>query len=174
MSEPGQIPYAVPSKRDDEVFTWESQAIQYPPNGEPGISHYRAELAPDVYVDCLLYRDDDGSLIGIFNFFPEGVPGLEQPRTAAVFVHPDHRRKGIATALMQERLARWSGRAPEGALRMTESGAAFLNSQIRRFNATGEYPNYDPARHGSPPLDVDATPWPSRPAEEPQMDTDQE
>ena len=91
----------------DRALSWQSQAEQYPEWGPPGIG-YHPGLVPGVtVVDCLLYRDDKGYVIGILNYFSDDVPPYERAGNVNIFVHPDHRRKGIATALWREAERRW-------------------------------------------------------------------
>ncbi len=61
------------------------------------VRHHIGEFG-GVLVDSLLYRDDDGVLRGILNY-----------RAAKInmWVHPDHQRKGIGTALLVEAMNRW-------------------------------------------------------------------
>ena len=49
-----------------DVYSWASQAMQYPDKGSPGIGYFAGEVGGGLPpVDCLLYRDDDGTVIGI-------------------------------------------------------------------------------------------------------------
>ena len=148
------------NKADEEIFTWDSQASQYPADGPPGISHLRVQIGPpengdsDPRIECLLYRDESGKLVGILNYFPVGVQDLEKPGAGALFVHPEHRRQGIATALSREWLKRWDY-WDEGAMTFSASGAAFVNGQRELLNSTGAYPDYDPARHRYLPIETE-------------------
>ena len=151
MTESGStVPYimAKPSKKDDEIYTWESQAAQYPVSGPPGISHFVAEVPPDITVECLLYREESGELAGIANYFPVDIPPYEMAGNWALFVRPEWRGQGIGTALMVEGMARWDYR--EDHITFTEGGAALVNKARRQINATGGYPNFDPTRHHIP------------------------
>jgi GNAT superfamily N-acetyltransferase len=90
-------------------FDWESQACQYPPTGEPGISLISPTLViggSTTVVDCLLYRDEDGSLVGIFNHYNAGNP-LQAEGSANLWVRPDRQRQGIATALLRRADELW-------------------------------------------------------------------
>ena len=140
--------FAVPSKKDDEIYTWESQVVQYPVMGDPGISYFRGDVSPGVHVDCLLYRDESGTVVGIANYFPMDIPPYEKAGNWALFVRPDRRGEGIGTALMVEGMARWDYR--EDHITFTEGGAALVNKARRQINDTGGYPNFDPTRHHIP------------------------
>ena len=49
-------------------------------------------------IDSLLYRGDDGVLLGMLNYRGGKING---------WVHPDHQRQGIGTALLVEAVSRW-------------------------------------------------------------------
>jgi uncharacterized protein YndB with AHSA1/START domain len=94
------------------LFSWEKQAAQYPRTGPPGISYFRSELLDEsgkvlLFVNCLLYRDETGELIGILNHYPTDIPPYEREGNENVWVRPDHRRQGIGTALVTEAFLRW-------------------------------------------------------------------
>ena len=91
----------------DQVLPWETQAHQYPSKGEPGIHYFRGELGAGRWVDCLLHYDEDGTLSGILNHFPQDIPPYEKKGAANVWVRPDRRRQGIATKLGEHALTRW-------------------------------------------------------------------
>lgn len=114
---------------DEQMSTWESQAGQYPPTGPPGISYFRGELNDQFYVDCLLYRDETGTLAGILNHYPMDIPPLQHAGDKNIWVHPQRRRQGIGTALLLESFFRWGPRQtphPNGP-QLTDSGVRFLS-----------------------------------------------
>jgi hypothetical protein len=67
------------------------QFAQYP-DGPLGISYFRGDMSGDIeedlWVDCLLYRDDSGKVRRIFNYFPVETPP-EMKGNFLVMVHPD-------------------------------------------------------------------------------------
>lgn len=99
-----QLP--TPSIPDGGTLSWESQVVQYPEVGVPGISYYRGEVSTG-FVDCLLWRDQYGHVRGVLNHYPKDFPPWETKGNVNVFIDPTARRQGIATALLQEALTRW-------------------------------------------------------------------
>lgn len=89
-----------------DIFSWDSQGKQYPATGEPGISYFRGDVSDTVWVDCLLYRDDDGTLRGVLNHYPVD-NDFERAGNFNLFVQPSHYRQGIGTALVTEADLRW-------------------------------------------------------------------
>lgn len=101
---------------DLTIYPWESQVNQYPKVGKPGIDLFIGEISvgrvqfdgEDVldarcnYVECLLYRNNKGHVIGILNYYRWGVEGFEEPGNVNVWVHPRRHRRGIGTALLTE------------------------------------------------------------------------
>lgn len=120
---------------DDTRFTWESQAAQYPPSGQPGVSYFRGDVSddgygPGAYVDCLLFRDASGVLVGVLNHYPADFPPYESAGNVLVLVRDDRRRRGIGTALLREAMTRWP--VDLYAQRYTETGADFVGALIAR------------------------------------------
>ena len=89
------------------VYSWASQARQYPPLGVPGISYYPGHTDKGT-IDCLLWRDPNRRLRGILNHYPFDVPGFEKAGNVNLWVHPGWQRKGIGTALVREAQRRWT------------------------------------------------------------------
>lgn len=108
-----------------DVFTWDSQVVQYPHRGDPGVSYFAGELSDGRVVDCLLHRDDKGILQGILNYYREGVDWGpdEKPGNVNLWVKPGRERRGIGTELVQDAVRRW-GVSLEGQ-RYTVAGAHF-------------------------------------------------
>jgi len=112
-------------------MSFESQAKQYPPKGEPGISYYPGYLNDKAgnIVDCLLYRTADGELVGILNHFGFDLPPYEKKGNFTVLVSIHHLRKGIATQLLQEACRRWPIDFTKQ--QYTPAGAALANSFVK-------------------------------------------
>lgn len=121
-------------RADDPIFSWEHQSAQYPARGEPGISYFQAHLPDGKAVDCLLYRDERGELVGILNRFPQDIEPYERAGNASVYVHPQRRRRGIGSALIMEALDRWGLKGDFESF--TDSGAAFAAGLVRRLSGS--------------------------------------
>lgn len=87
-------------------FQWNNQARQYPENGS-GIMYFKGILPSGNHVDCLLYYGADGLLQGYLNYFPIEIPFLQEKGSINIVVRHDRRRKGIATALLNEAIKRF-------------------------------------------------------------------
>lgn len=122
--------------RDDQMYSWESQAVQYPADGPPGISYFRGQLSDELHVDCLLYRDKNGELIGILNHYPSDIPPHERAGDENIWVHPGHRRQGVGSALLLEARVRWGRREGPGDPKLSESGAEWVQALNRRYGGT--------------------------------------
>jgi GNAT superfamily N-acetyltransferase len=120
---------------DGVMPSWESQAAQYSRKGPPGISYFRGQVTDDYHVDCLLYRDEDGELVGILNHYPADFPPYEREADINVWVRPDRRRRGIGTALGLEAASRWEAPRPDQA-RMTASGARWVAAIERQYDSS--------------------------------------
>lgn len=109
-------------------MSFNSQKNQYPDHGPTGISYYPGYLNDpgDHVVDCLLYRNEDGKLIGILNHFGFDLPPYQKKGDVLVMVDPKHQRKGIGTALLRE-----AGKLYDIDLstqKFTKEGAALANA----------------------------------------------
>jgi len=123
------------------IHSWESQARQFPPSWEPGIHLISPEVTVcgrATVVDCLLYYNDENKLVGIWYHYNEGNP-LEQAGSCTLFVHPDHYRQGIATALLRRADELWDLKDQDT---YTDAGNAWIEGLV----AKGKI---DPTRTGS-------------------------
>jgi GNAT superfamily N-acetyltransferase len=121
---------------------WKSQACQYPPTGEPGITLISPTITirgHDTVVDCLLYYSAlTGQLIGIFNHYNENNPEQE-PGSANLWVHPEHQRQGIGTLLLRRADELWD---LQDQAEYTKEGNAWIEGLIKKGSI-------DPTRTGS-------------------------
>ncbi len=130
----------VPAER---MYSWESQVAQYPRTGSPGISYFPGKVSDAMVVDCLLYRDDTGELVGILNHYPVEFPPYQRQGSWNIWVHPGRRRQGIGTALLLEKLIRWgSGEAEEP--KVTDSGLRFFKGLEGKYSG----PEFDRSVEG--------------------------
>lgn len=124
-----------------EVYDWASQVVQYSRRGTPGFTVERHYLKGDHPVDCLLWRDQDGFLRGILNYYPKDIPGDmirtrgiafrmggEKAGNANVWVDPNHRGKGIGTLVAREALKLWPIDITQQ--RFTAAGAALAGKLL--------------------------------------------
>lgn len=118
------------------VVSWESQAGQHDYRGQPGIHLERRSLgmpgAGDfIQIDCLLYRDKRGLLVGILNHHShDGNNPAEREGDITMWVDPHHQRQGIGTALLLDAMHRW--RIDLARQRYTIEGLWFVNGLLRR------------------------------------------
>jgi GNAT superfamily N-acetyltransferase len=123
------VPVAEPGL--EAQHSWESQVVQYPPTGAPGIGYFAGELPGDALpVDCLLWRDETGVVRGILNHYPQDYE-LQKRGSLNLWVDPSYFGRGVATALVLESRERWPGIDPK-AQRYTAAGAAFERALLER------------------------------------------
>lgn len=117
---------------DGMPWPFETQRRQYPETGEPGLSYFRGEFPnrPREWVDCLLWRDENGRLVGILNHYPVDME-LEKKGNFNLFIDPKAKRQGIASALVTEAIKRYKVDLRQQ--RYSEEGAAFINEFVRRL-----------------------------------------
>jgi predicted acetyltransferase len=93
-------------QKHHQIFNWQTQAKQYPENGN-GIEYFKGVMKNDKWVDCLLYYGNDSKLKGVLNFYPFDLPPYEIRGNVNLEVKQSERRKGIATALLDEGIKRF-------------------------------------------------------------------
>lgn len=93
------------------MLSWESQVVQYPKREGTFIEHFLGKTSLGD-VDCLLFYRD-GELLGILNHYGFDAPNspiaalltgseyMERKGNINIFIHPDHKKEGIATALLR-------------------------------------------------------------------------
>lgn len=91
----------------ETMFGFDSQVEQFDRVGPSGISYVKGELSATTHVNCLLYRDDDGVLIGVLYHYPQDVTPWEKAGNVNVLVDPAQQRRGIGSQLLREALRRW-------------------------------------------------------------------
>lgn len=120
------------------AYDWPSQVRQYAYRDAPGIGferHSTAEMGAQLgdviaVIDCVLYRDENGLLVGILNHYDGNNP-MEAKDNVNLWVAPDHQRQGIGTALLREAFIRW----PEIDLeqqRYTRQGVLFIDGLLKK------------------------------------------
>lgn len=117
---------------DGMPWPFKTQKRQYPAKGEPGLSYFRGEFPnePGRWVDCLLWRDNKGNLVGILNHYPMDMP-LEKKGNFNIFIDPKAKRQGIASALVAEAIKRYNVDLRQQ--RYSKEGAEFINEFVRRL-----------------------------------------
>lgn len=130
------------------IADWETQARQYPASGPSGISYFGGETTFGT-VDCLLYRNESGELVGILNHYPFDVPGKQVRGSRNIWVKSEWQRRGIGRLLVVEAVTRW-GLAPEGGMR-TAAGKAAAESWQRRYATEYEALRAAQQRDEAPP-----------------------
>ena len=129
---------------DGSVYSFRSQVVQYPADGPPGISYFKGVVDESTWVDCLLYRDSDGKIIGILNHYPFSTKDPDDPRIGErkgninIFVDPKRKREGIATKLVNEATVRYNVDLRKQ--RYSDEGAKFINKYIRKLPENKDKP----------------------------------
>jgi hypothetical protein len=132
-----QLQQIRPTLSSELLFSWNSQACQYPAEGPAGVSYFRGNVSEVLWVDCLLYRNEAGQLLGILNHYPLDWPPFEKAGNINIWVCPEHLQQGIGTALLTEAFRRW----PINLLqqRYTVAGLQFVRRFVEReMNEQGD------------------------------------
>lgn len=117
-----------PSIPAESLYSWESQVCQYPYTGKPGIS-YMLGPTEEGLVDCLLFRNEKGHVVGILNHFPwDGI--WEKKGNVNIWINRRWQGKGVGEALWREAVQRFGARL-EGQ-RFTEAGARFAERMAEK------------------------------------------
>ena len=119
------------------TYSWEHQAKQYAKEGPPGISYFKGVLPrfEGKHIDCLLFRDENGELLGILNHYPFHFAESEAPGDFNVWVHPDYWRQGIGKKLLDEGYRRYNLNWNQQTY--TPAGAALVRSYLKTKLAFG-------------------------------------
>jgi hypothetical protein len=96
------------------------------PCHEAGIIRNREGVS---VINCLLFRDEDGSLVAILNHY-DGKNPLEAADAVNLWVRPDRQREGIGKMMTREAMQRWPGVRLENQ-RYTRMGMHLLKSLVR-------------------------------------------
>lgn len=118
------------------TYSWESQVEQYPRLGAPGIQYFAGDVGALKPVDCLLWRDEQGLVHGILNYYSIDFPPHEQAGNINIFIDPQRRRQGIGSALLREAHRRW-GPIDWNQQRYTESGIELAARMIAELGGKG-------------------------------------
>jgi GNAT superfamily N-acetyltransferase len=110
------------------AFEWENQARQYPEQGN-GIEYFQGYYGKGLWVDCLLYYGSDRQLLGILNHYPFEMFPYQKKGSINIQVRSDKRRRGIATALLNEAIKRF--RVNLKKQEYTPTGRNFIKSFMR-------------------------------------------
>lgn len=134
----------------EEIYSFESQVGQYPQNGPQGISYFRG--ADDwmeeqgKWVDCLLFRDENGRIRGILNHYPFELISPEDARVTEksgninIFIDPFYKNKQVGTKLLDEARRRYD--IDLNKQTYSTEGAAFINAYVRKLPENiGKEPN---------------------------------
>lgn len=139
-----------PTVSGEGFWPWDSQAKQYPERDKPGIRYASRSVVIGVAhtptgdtdlitnVETLLHYSMAGKLTGILCRYPDTIEAvlpsgdkhtLEEAGNISVWVKPSRRRRGIATALLDEAERRWS---PDWfAMTFTRAGHALIRKHLR-------------------------------------------
>ncbi len=125
----------------EEIYSFQSQVVQYPQNGPSGISYFRGASSwmeeQGKWVDALLFRDDNGRVRGILNHYPFELIDPENPSVGEkqgninIFIDPLYKNKQVGTKLLNEAMARYD--IDLNQQDYSTEGAAFINAFVRKL-----------------------------------------
>lgn len=125
----------------EEIYSFQSQVVQYPQNGPSGISYFRGASPwmeeQGKWVDALLFRDDNGRVRGILNHYPFDLIDPENPSVREergninIFIDPLYKNKRVGTALLDEAISRYD--VDLNKQNYSTEGAAFINAYVRKL-----------------------------------------
>jgi GNAT superfamily N-acetyltransferase len=113
------------------AYVWESQVIQYPVRGPRGIAYYAGKVNEhERPVDCLLFRDKNGKLRGILNYYAVDYPPYEVAGNVNVWVEPRWQKRGVGVKLLAEADRRW--KIDLQRQRYTEAGVRLVTAYLAK------------------------------------------
>lgn len=125
----------------EEIYSFQSQVVQYPQNGPSGISYFRGASPwmeeQGKWVDALLFRDDNGRIRGILNHYPFELIDPENPSIREkqgninIFIDPLYKNKQVGTKLLNEAMTRYD--VDLNQQDYSTEGAAFINAFVRKL-----------------------------------------
>ena len=125
------VPPRSPLVASRQILEWSTQQWQYPPIGRPGLSYFPG-VTPLGTIDCLLWRNEAGELIGILNHYPFRTAEGQEPGSINIWVHPEWQRRGVATRLIEEADRRWQ--LDFNAQSLTPAGVRWLHHVMRKHD----------------------------------------
>lgn len=82
---------------------WDKNTRKIEPTGPSGFSVLNVRSG----VLTLVYRDEEGILKGLLNYYPNGIFARNKPGEVELLVHPDARRQGIGMKVLKEGIRLW-------------------------------------------------------------------
>lgn len=131
----------IPIIPDEAMFTFESQRVQFPDKGGPGLEHLVVDLESkqlhpvgtipeqSVIIHCLTWRALSGELVGILYYYATN-SYWERRGNVNIFISPDWLRKGIGTKLLDYAFTQWDVNIEQQ--RYSLSGAYFIKEYVAR------------------------------------------
>lgn len=110
------------------LFTFESQAAQFPRHGKPGLEVAREMAAEDIPVDCVTWRNRHGHVVGILYHYPTDSL-LEKAGNVNVWVRSDSKHQGVGRRLIEAASEWWDINFEQQ--RYTPEGQAFAKALLK-------------------------------------------